>query len=181
MSLLLDIDKAVEASVYILNKVEGTCDLHKLFKVLYFAERAHLAAYGRSITGDQYIAMPKGPVPSFIYDALKMVRGDKPYFSIDYPITETFEVLDRKYVGAKREANTDFLSQTDLLFLNDSIAENSLLDFETLTEKSHDSAWQEAVSNEEIDLLGIASAGGANLSMLKYIQSGIENHRLLLA
>ena len=34
---------------------------HKICKILYFADREHLSKYGRSITGDVYIAMTYGP------------------------------------------------------------------------------------------------------------------------
>ena len=53
-----------------------------LFKILYFSDRNHLSKYGRSITGDTYIAMTDGPVPSKIYDIFKSVRGDG-FFSIN--------------------------------------------------------------------------------------------------
>ncbi|WP_409530306.1 Panacea domain-containing protein [Shinella sp.] len=40
-------------------------------KTLYYADRAHLQRYGRPITGDRYIAMENGPVPSYAYNAVK--------------------------------------------------------------------------------------------------------------
>ena len=46
-------------------------DMHKLCKILYFADQRHLSLYGRSITGDTYIAMQYGPVPSNVDDILK--------------------------------------------------------------------------------------------------------------
>ena len=54
--------------------------MHKLCKILYFADQRHLSLYGRSITGDTYIAMQYGPVPSNVDDILKAVRGDS-FFS----------------------------------------------------------------------------------------------------
>ncbi|MEO6831975.1 MAG: Panacea domain-containing protein [Chitinophagaceae bacterium] len=179
MKFTLDIDKAVEASLYVLNKVEGACDFHRLFKILYFAEKEHLAAFGRPITGDQYVAMPNGPVPSFVYDALKTLRGGKQYLTINYPVADVFEVVDWKYAGAKRAAKLEYLSESDLQMLHASIKENGGMDFETLTDKSHDSAWQQAVQNDEMNVMAIATDAGANIDMLKYIASNVANQKVM--
>lgn len=47
-------EKSLQAVLYIANRVERK-DFHKIFKVLYFADREHLIKYGRPITGDTYI------------------------------------------------------------------------------------------------------------------------------
>ena len=36
--------------------------------------------YERFITGDYYVKMEQGPVPSGAYDIAKLVRGDEQYF-----------------------------------------------------------------------------------------------------
>ena len=60
-------EKSLQAVLYVANRLERK-DFHKIFKVLYFADREHLTKYGRPITGDTYVAMEYGPVPSMIYD-----------------------------------------------------------------------------------------------------------------
>ena len=172
MTFLLDKEKSVEAALYVVNNIRG-CDMHKLSKILYFADQKHLADYGRPITGDTYIAMTNGPVPSFIYDALKFVRGDIDYVKTEIDLNAAFEVFEKYYVGAKRQADVDFLSQTDIEYLDQSLAENGSLNFSTLTEKSHDNAWQKASTNYDMDIFEIAAVGGADIEMLKYIRSNI--------
>ncbi len=44
-------------------------------KVFFFADEEHLLDWGRPISGDQYVAMEHGPVPSVIYDLLKEDAG----------------------------------------------------------------------------------------------------------
>ena len=173
MKFELDIDKAIEASLYIINRVNA-CDMHKLFKILYFAEQQHLAEFGRTITGDSYVAMQNGPVPSFIYDAIKVVRGDKSYYSISRDLKSEFEVFRYKFIEAKREANTDYLSASDIEYLEKSLVENAHLNFAQLTEKSHDSAWLGAYENSDMDFFEIANAGGATTEMLKYIEVNMQ-------
>jgi uncharacterized phage-associated protein len=176
MNFMLDIDKSVESCLYITGRVKN-CDIHKLFKILYFAEKQHLSEYGRTITGDTYIAMPNGPVPSFLYDVVKFVRGEKPYISIERDVKSELEVFRHKFITAKREANLEYLSATDIECIERSLAENTGLSFGELTEKSHDAAWDTPYENGDMDLFLIASAGGANMEMLKYIQTNIENQR----
>jgi hypothetical protein len=62
--------KTLNAVLYIVNKIERK-DFHKIFKILYFADRNHFADYGRPISGDNYIKMEDGPVPSNLYDILQ--------------------------------------------------------------------------------------------------------------
>lgn len=64
---VFDANKSLQAVLYVVNRLKRR-DFHKIFKVLYFADRTHLIKYGRPITGDTYIAMEYGPVPSMIYD-----------------------------------------------------------------------------------------------------------------
>ena len=174
MNFILDINKSIESSLYIISKVKG-CDIHKLFKILYFAEQDHLKTFGRPITGDIYIAMQNGPVPGFMYDAVKFVRGDKSYIKIDEDLNNTFEVVERKFIGAKRAANLDYLSSSDIESIDKSICENAHLSFEALTEKSHDDAWHSAADNNDMNIFEIATSAGADTNMLKYIHDNIQN------
>src|SRR5947209_299446 len=62
--------KAIETLAYIAKRWP---DITPFFasKVLFFAEKQHLNAYGRPIVADTFIAMPWGPVPSTVYDFVK--------------------------------------------------------------------------------------------------------------
>ena len=67
--------KTINIVLYIAEKLKRR-DFHKIFKICYFADREYLSQYGVTITGDTYIAMDAGPVPTKTYDMLKIVRGD---------------------------------------------------------------------------------------------------------
>ena len=71
MKQLFQYNAAVNAILYALAVLDKKMDMHKLCKILYFADQKHLSLYGRSITGDTYIAMEYGPVPSNVDDILK--------------------------------------------------------------------------------------------------------------
>jgi hypothetical protein len=67
----LDIDKAIAATAYLIQKAGGRFDVFVLIKTLAWAERNTIIAYGTSITGDRLVSMDKGPVVSGIYDLIK--------------------------------------------------------------------------------------------------------------
>ena len=171
-----DRSKAIASILYVAN-ILNRVDFHKLSKILYFAERKHLARFGRPITGDWYIAMRNGPVPSNIYDYLKIVKGETS--NKDESLKTYFEVEGAYFVTAKEQADKDELSETDLECLDESIKENRNLSFETLTNKSHDSAWKNAPGDEKIDFIEIAKAEGADQEMIEYIQDVVENRNLI--
>lgn len=167
-------ESSIASVLYILERT-GRLDFHKLFKILYFAEQKHLALYGKPITGDHYIAMPAGPVPSVIYDILKSVR-DKDDYPVNYKEFEhLFVVEGNYYVKALVGSDTDNLSESSTELLNDSIKENKDLSFSQLKEKSHDTAWGMADANYEINYEDIAACGGANDVILKYMKTSSEN------
>ena len=157
-----------------------SCDFHKLFKILYFAEKEHLSKYGRTITGDRFIAMKDGPVPSNIYDIFKVIRGDS-IFTTDIDFSKEFEVKFKHYIHMlNKDFDMEIFSESEIECLSDSINENKDLSFGILRDKSHDKAWGAASRDNDISIFDIAKAGGANEELLKYISITTENSRLQL-
>jgi hypothetical protein len=66
-----DIDKAIAATAYVIQKGGGRFDVFALVKMLYDANRIALVRFGRSITGDTLASMDKGPIVSDTYDLIK--------------------------------------------------------------------------------------------------------------
>lgn len=171
-----DRSKAIASILYVVN-ILNRVDFHKLSKILYFAERKHLSRYGRPITWDWYVAMKNGPVPSNIYDILKIVKGESVYK--DESLKKYFAVEENYFVTAKQQTDLDEFSETDLECLDESIAENKNLSFTQLTDKSHDTAWKNAPLDDHIDFIDIAKAEGADINMIEYIQTVVENRNLI--
>ena len=69
---LFDKQKLTEMVLYILNKTNGL-DYYHVFKIIYFANIAHLSRCGLRITTDDFCALQDGPVPSILYDSIKKV------------------------------------------------------------------------------------------------------------
>lgn len=170
----INIEKTVNSALFILERMGGNCDFHKLFKILYFADQKHLTTYGTPISGDLYVAMKNGPVPSELYDIFKSVR-DMPVFANNY--IELFAVNNGYNVIAKTNPDIDTLSESNIECLSQAINENRNLTFNQLTQKSHKAAW-EAAANDEMSVIDIAREGGANEEMLKYIELNLENQSI---
>lgn len=67
-----DLEKAVLAMAFVVHRL-GSVQKVRLMKLLYIADRDHFLRYGWSITGDHFVAMKWGPVPS---DCLHALDGE---------------------------------------------------------------------------------------------------------
>lgn len=166
----------IQPVLYVLNKAGQALDTHKISKILYFADREHLAKYGTSISNDCYIKMEYGPVPSSIYDIIKAVQGKHGLISKSQ-VESFFEVSEGSKIVAKLNFDEDEFSLTEMQCLDASIQEHLSKSFTFLTNKSHDIAWKSAV--DTMDTIKIAEAGGADDNMLNYIKhyNEINNSR----
>lgn len=174
-----DILKLKAVVLYVAEKFKGV-DILRLLKIIYFANKEHLARYGRSIINDDFRALERGPVASAIYDAINVSRGQKKAnacksYSPIYNSIETGNDDLSYIIFPKEKPDLDELSISDRECLDKSFQENKDLSFEELSLKSHDSAWYAArerssANNPPMDLLEIAIAGGANGAMVEYIK-----------
>lgn len=143
--------KTLEVLAFVAERWPGITPFF-LAKVLFFADRDHLRAYGRPVTGDTYIAMPYGPVPSRAYD---MIKGDElDFFGNPEAIASTIRVEHDHYkrIYAKRAANLDLLSETDIAILNAAIEfcrHKSFFELSSLTHR--EPAWVNAPTNGEMN------------------------------
>lgn len=173
-----DKQKLTEIVLYILNKTKGL-DYYHVFKVIYFANIAHLARYGFRMTTDEFCALPDGPVPSVLYNCIKDdVHCDKELeVMIQNSVAKGNE--DAYYMlTAKREADMDYLSHADIEEIDKSIKENAYLPYGELREKSHGEEWHRAYYSTKqgrkvMDVIGMAKDGMASGEMLEYIKNNL--------
>jgi uncharacterized phage-associated protein len=158
MNVQFDKVKTLNALLYVANRVQRK-DFHKIFKVIYFADRQHLADWGRPITGDTYIAMDAGPVPSRLYDILKIVRGDS-YLPDNEGLGQYFQVENWMYVRPLVDADLNKLSANEQEALSDAIEKYASLSYDEIKEKSHDVAWRSTARDFAINWDNIAREAG---------------------
>jgi uncharacterized phage-associated protein len=170
-----DQDAALAAILYVVKRVHGITK-HKLSKILYFADRAHLERYGRPITGDQYVAMDNGPVPSRIYDMVNQVdprKGNASLFAD--PVQDALSLRwydnNRPVLTALKEPDLDALSESDLDCLNQAIKDyGHVTRLKDLSDLSHDSAWTATERNQRMRIEAIISTFSDPELLLEHLQ-----------
>lgn len=164
---------ALQAILYIAQHVQRK-DIHKICKILYFADREHLSLYGRSITGDTYIAMTYGPVPSKVDDIFKAVRGDSYFSDKADDLREYFEFKNRYVITPKKTANLDYMSETDIQCLDHAIDLCKDKSFGQLTEMSHDLAWVNTKKDRAISVKDILREAGDGEEYARYVSEKLK-------
>jgi uncharacterized phage-associated protein len=182
-----DILKLKAVTLYILKSC-GETDFIHLFKILYFAERHHYATYGKHITTDTFCALERGPVPSFLYDAVKVATGlkrttkDNPVRLISSALRSGGGECNYYVVRAIESPDMDELSRAEIASLDKSIKDNQFKNIQQLSHDSHDIAWQDAWERKHsspINSLLIAKAGGANAEFIEYLKEEEQFDKLI--
>jgi len=167
-----DPERALELVLYVANQLRYPT-LHSVSKVLYFADKEHLSRYGSLLSGDNYVAMRHGPVPSAIYNLLKAAAGrQEPLIPAQFYelVSQSLKVEDRRRVLPLREAKLGLLSSSQRECLDESIKVNGRLSFVRLTAKSHDAAWKTADENDLIEVKAIAKTLPNAKQVLAYLE-----------
>ena len=176
MNVQFDKVKTLNALLFVANRVQRK-DFHKIFKIIYFADRQYLADWGRPITGDTYIAMEAGPVPSRLYDMLKIVRGDS-YMPDIEGLGKYFQVENWMYVKPLQNADFDELSANEREILQEAIDKYAGLSYDEIKEKSHDVAWRSTARDFAIEWDDIAREAGLDETEVACLQDYSTMHPL---
>jgi len=123
-----DREKAIQAISWLVHRNNGEMDKLTLVKLLFWADREHLAMYGRPIVGGSYYTMDHGPVSSQLLDYLNEPPSNKSIFTID----EKHRVITRCPSGQ------EWLSQSDLDVLDEIYSRYGHLDPFKLRDLTHD-------------------------------------------
>lgn len=152
-----DRDKALEAILFIARSLRKPT-YHSISKMLYLADKLHLQEYGRLICGDRYIAMDNGPVPSAIYDMMKVAAGRRS-IDVDWDeiIREAMAVCRGREIVAKRDGDLNMLAESEIECIRQTIAEYGNKTFGELSDITHDSAWNTTDDNQTIPLDAIVA------------------------
>lgn len=169
MKQIFQYEAALNALLFTLSKLGGKSDMHKLCKILYFADQRHLSKYGRSITGDTYIAMQYGPVPSNVDDILKAVRGDSFFSGYVSDLKDKLTFENRYILRGLANPDMDELSGSDVECLSFAIEMCRDMNFGQLTELSHGLAWTNTARDRAISVKDILREAGDEEEYVDYI------------
>jgi uncharacterized phage-associated protein len=134
--------KAVETILWVANARPGI-DLYHLIKTVYFADRSHVAKYGRPIFGENYKADTYGPKGTTVYGLLNGDAMEQIALGNNGPLP--FKLGEAWTVIADRDANERMLSASDIAALKSALDKVADMSFEDLVEITHnDPAYQAA-------------------------------------
>jgi uncharacterized phage-associated protein len=145
----------------------------KLVKLLYLVDREALLRWGRPVTTDRHVSMPKGPVVSQIYELI--VGGSPPgiqtYWHDYISAPENFEV------SLCRDPGDDELSPAEESLLSEVFAEHGGKNRWELVRFTHDlPEWQDPNgSSIPISYSDILRAANRSEAEIAFVESEIES------
>ncbi len=180
----LNYQKCVEAIDYLAQLRPGITQFY-IGKIFFFADKAHLLDYGRPISGDRYVAMEHGPVPSAIYDLIKQDSGlpDEVLDALRERVT--ISRSGRKlHVKSNGVGAYPSLSGSDCEYLLSALKKYGNMGFEELSRLSHlepayEEAWGRSGLNNEMDLTKLIPADDPDRK--KAVESLFEKARYAVA
>lgn len=179
MKAIFEKEATINAILYILQTLGGRYDIHGISKILFFADMKHLANWGRLITGDEYIAMKNGPVPSRVYDAFKYLRGDSYFSNVKDDISDRIHMVNNYIAEAVAVPNMDWLSESDIECLNESIDKCKGLNMKELTEMSHGLAYSNTQRDRKISYKDMLREAGCTEGYINYVEEEFNTHYAL--
>lgn len=129
-------DTIIQALFYLAAKLGKCVSKLQFLKLMYFADKLHLIKYGRTITGDRFVAMSLGTLGSTTYDVLKdnVSDSDKRKFN------SLFNKIGPDNFQVKKklsEVSLDWLSATNKQVLTSIVEEFGKEDAIALSNYSH--------------------------------------------
>ena len=186
MSEIDNILKMKAVLLYILQHSErDRHNVYSIVKTAYYAQQLHFVKWALPLYKDKIAALPFGPVPSTIYDVLKMARGDKKVLAYygNSPlklIADTIGFQDEVFY-AKEDADCDFLSQSNIECIDEAIAKVASMDFDEIVADTHGDEWNRVWNSKSrfMDDIMIAKEGGADDSIISYLQEALDLEEML--
>ena len=126
--------KAIEAILYLAPKVVES-NVYDICKLLYITDKTSLEKYGRFVFGESYSALQGGATPSNAYDLLKRARRS--------PV-DGIMVQEDEQIISLREPDLDYLSESDIECLDQTISTLGKASHDARAEEAHDEAWNKA-------------------------------------
>lgn len=149
--------KVIEAIDFIASYKPGVTQYY-IGKILFFADREHLLDFGRPITGDRYVAMEHGPVPSAIRDILKADSDSPDELLVELHGRVAIEHdANKQMVYSKGRENFSHLSGSDREYLAAAVEKYGSMTFGELKRVSHEDpayseAWEKPGNNNEMNI-----------------------------
>lgn len=163
----------LEKLLYILHKTKGL-DYYRIFKILYFAEQVYLVKFCRKMVEDNFCALPYGPVPTNLYDAIRN-RGDHSALSAAlWTVVKSAGEDAPTVLLPLREPDMDYIAKYEAETLNEVVDKFAPKSFNELKDLSHGTAWESTKHCDVISPEKIALEGGLDKDELPYLKEQLD-------
>ncbi len=157
-------------------------DVYSIVKTAFYAQQMQFSKSGVPLFKDDICALPFGPVPSDIYDILKIARGDQSVISFHQHdgLSDVAAAVgfDAERFSAKEKPDLDYLSPADISTLEMAIQKVAAMQFEDIVNDTHSAEWDRVFHSKSrkkvMDNLKIAKEGGASPDVLEYLKEYYE-------
>lgn len=173
MQLRFNEVKATQTASRLLRLYGGRTNYLGLIKLLYLVDREALIRWGRPVTTDRHVSMPKGPVVSQIYDLIVSENppGEQTFWRKYISPPENFEV------ALLQDPGDDELSRAEESLIDEVFAIHGAKSRWELVRYTHDlPEWQDPNgSSIPIAYRDILKAAGKTDGEVACIESELEN------
>ena len=169
--------------LYILKngKTRASHTVYYIVKTAFVAQQKHLAKYLCPLFYDKIAALQFGPVPSGLYDALKIARGDANtmYFHRNDDLHLVYDSISfsDEIFTADENPDMNYLSSSAIECINEALEVVSSMSFEDIDNATHGNQRNRAYNNpgsKNMSYLAIAKEGGADESSISYLKENLE-------
>lgn len=160
-------------------------DVYSIVKTAYYAQQFHFVRWALPLYHDNIAALPFGPVPSALYNVLKLARGETKERGF---LKESGLDVIAKSIGfeneafsAKEPADLSVLTPAAIGCLDDAIAKVAAMDFGSIVRDTHGVEWNRVRNSADerfMNNLNIAREGGASEEAVQYLSENMEWDRM---
>lgn len=177
-----DIKTLKAVLLYIIkNSGDDRRDVYSIVKTAYYAQQLHFVKWASPIFRDKISALPFGPVPSALYNILRLSRGEEK--ERRFLKKEGLDVIadsigfENESFFAKEDPDLDCLSASDIESLDKAIEKVASMNFDKIVKDTHGAEWQRAYNHTQskvMNNLNIAREGGADDAVVEYLKESLE-------
>ena len=153
-------------------------DVYSIVKTAFYAQQIQFAKSGVPLYKDDICALPFGPVPSDIFNILKIARGDqseRDFHKDDGLIDVALAIgFDSERFSSRENPDMDYLSQSDIEAIDLAIKKVAEMSFDEIMKDTHSKEWGRVFNSKTgkkvMDNLNIAKEGNASPEVLAYLK-----------
>lgn len=157
-----------------------------IVKAAFLAHQKHMVDYCVPMLDDTIKALKFGPVPSDIYDILKIARGEENIYRYhqnkDIDLILNAIAFEDEFYSILENPDLEELSPAAIVCLDAAIEMANRMSFDEVIKTTHNGEWYKAFNNpvtHVMDDVSIAKEAGISKEGLDYLEYSLKLDKLL--